>query len=126
MAFSNPFQKKNEIWKYKYNTHEIMITMKRSSAKASRVSLYINGEKVNEGLFRLHANLEGSLPSGETVFIKLESGLDNIECQVIVGKKLSLEKHGKDISDDEVQTFATMGLLSAGFPQITDNDYDDF
>lgn len=126
MGFINPFQKKNEIWKYKYNTHEIMITLKRSSTKASRVALYINGEKVNEGLLRLHANLEGSLPSGETVFIKLESGLDNIECQVIVGKKLSLEKHGKDISDDEVQTFAAMGMLSSGALQLPENDYDDF
>ena len=126
MGFANPFQRKNEIWKYKHNAHEIMITLKRSSAKASKATVYINGEKVNEGLFRLHSNMECTLPSGETVFIKLESGLDNIDCQVIVGKKLSLERHGKDISDNEVETFATMGMLSSGTLQISDSDYDNF
>ncbi|MBR1555528.1 MAG: hypothetical protein IJ644_09075 [Oscillospiraceae bacterium] len=118
MNFSNPFQKKNEIWKYNYRSHEIMITMKRSNAKASKVTLYINGEKVNEGLMRLHASMEGSLPSGETVFIRMESGLDNIECHVIIGRKLPLEKHGKDISDDEVATFAAMGMLSTEFQKL--------
>jgi len=118
MSFPNLFQKKNEIWKYNYQSHEIMITMKRSSAKASNVTLYINGEKVNEGLLRLHTSMEGSLPSGETVFIRMESGIDNIECHVIVGKKLSIEKHGKDISDDEVATFAAMGMLSTEFRQL--------
>ncbi|GEM_PF-3040689 len=120
MNFSNPFQKKNEIWKYKYQSHEIMITMKRSKAKASKVALYLNGEKVNEALFRLHACLEGTLPTGETVFVRLESGMDNIDCFIIVGKKPSLEKHGKDISDDEVAAFAAMGILSSEFHALPD------
>lgn len=115
------FKKKNEVWKYKYQSYEIMITMKRERAKASKVSLYINGEKVNESLLRLNAGLEGTLPNGEIVFTRLHSGIDNVECYVIVGKKPPLEKHGKDISDDEVATFAAMGMLTSEFHQLPDH-----
>lgn len=114
------FEKKNEVWKYKYQSYEIMITMKKASTKASHVALYINGEKVNESLLRLHAYLEGTLPTGQTVFVRMESGLDNINCDVIVGRKPHLERHGKNISDDEVATFAAMGMLSGEFSQLSE------
>ena len=114
------FEKKNEVWKYKYQSYEIMITMKKATTKASHVALYINGEKVNESLLRLHTWLEGTLPTGQTVFVRMESGLDNINCDVIVGRKPHLEKHGKNISDDEVATFAAMGMLTGEFSQLSE------
>lgn len=121
MNIFNLLKRKNEVWKYKYQSYEIMITMKRFRGRASRVILYINGEKVNEGLLRLECIMEGTLPNGETVFARLNFGVDNVNCYVIVGHKPPLERHGKDISDDEVATFAAMGMLTSEFHQLPDH-----
>lgn len=116
------FKGKNEIWSYRYQNYEIMITMKHSSfAKASKVCLYIDGEKVNEGILRFTCYLEGTLSNGEFVFTILHAGLDDVQCNMLVGKKPILKRHGKNISDNEVDTFATMGLLSAEFHQLPDH-----
>ncbi len=122
MKMKNPLERKNEVWKYKYQAHEIMITLKKPvlASKAARITLYINGEKVNESTLRLLACLEGTLPDGKIVFAQLKSGVDNIDCFVIIGEKPPLEKHGKNISDDEVATFAAMGMLTSEFHQLPD------